>query len=353
MRAAPIPVRPAYPPAPSAQHLQRAAWATVVAATNEWGTSAGDLCTKLFPDDAVARHLLTRAAISGATTSTPAWAGLLAQRAVGEWLGSLVPASAAAALIARGPVLSLTGYGSINVPIRAAGPTATGWVDEAGAIPMRAWSFSSALLSPHKMAVIVVLTKELAQNSNALPIFEAVLREEAAMSLDSAYFSADDGSTAGHHAGLLAGLVAGTGSAVMANDLAKLAETVGANGSGQVVFVMSPGRAAAAAVRMPAEATATVLPSLAVPADRVIAIDPLALVHGFGSEVELMASEEPLLHMSDTPLNIASGAQGSGVLATPAQSMFQTAMIATRLIVDVSFAARRSGAIAFMNGCTW
>jgi hypothetical protein len=70
---------------------------------------------------------------------------------------------------------------------------------------------------------------------------------------------------------------------------------------------------------------------------------------------EFEVSEVATIHMEDTtPLNIASGAQGSGVLATPTQSMFQTAQIAIRMLANVNWAMRRSGMVQFIgSGVNW
>lgn len=331
------------------QALIRSCWAAASAVPLH--ANSADHVARLWPNDPIAHAILTRGAVSGALTSVPAWAGALANRAVSQWLPTLAPASAAAALIGRGITIALTDVVPLAIPVRANAPTAVGWVDEGGNIPVRSWQFSTVELNPAKMAVIVVLSKDLARTANALPIFEAMLREEAALSLDVAYFSTDDGSVAGSHAGLLGGLIAGTGSDDMAEDLAALAAIVGAGGSGSVVYVTGPGRAAAASIRMPAEASATVLPSLAVPEDRVVAVDPLSLVHGFGAEPEIFASEEVTLHMSDSPTNVsAPGAPPT--VAAPTQSMYQTSQIALRLLLDIAFVARRP-AVAYLDGCTW
>jgi hypothetical protein len=337
------------------QHIPRAAWAAVTAALRDEAGHVRDpvaAARRLWPDDEVSPLLLTRAATTGATTTVSGWASQLLTRQVAEWLGSLGPASAAARLIASGITVPVTDGVPLGVPYRATAPASAPFVDEGGAIPMRAWSFGTSDLNPRKLGILVVLTRELARYSGAQAIFEAMLAEEAAMGLDAAYFGTQ-ASSSSTHAGLLNGLVAGTGSAVMANDLAALAEAAGANGSGNVVYVMGPGRAAAATVRMPAEATATVLPSLACPENRVICIDTKALVHGFGPDPEILASEEALLHMESVPLQIATGAQGSGVLATPTQSMYQTSTIAMRMILTVAFCKRRTGCVAYADGATW
>jgi hypothetical protein len=69
---------------------------------------------------------------------------------------------------------------------------------------------------------------------------------------------------------------------------------------------------------------------------------------------EFDVSDLATLHMEDTtPLQIATGAQGSGVLATPTQSMYQTAQIAIRLLANVNWAMRRSGMVQYIVGVTW
>jgi hypothetical protein len=309
---------------------------------------------ELYPGDHVARAILVRATIAAGDTSTPGWAEELVQQATSRWLGSLVPGSAAAVLItAPGSIeLPIEGEGSIAVPIRSNPPAAAPWVAEGGPIPAFAGALTTTLLRPKKIGILVPFSRELSRLSAAASVFTQMLQEVAAVTLDTAYFSATVISTAAHP-GLLNGLVAGTGTAVMVDDLAKLAESVGTNGSGQVVFVMAPGRAAVAAVRMLAQpASGRILPSLAVPADRVIALDPVALVHSFGPLPDITASGDTTIQFDTAPVDI--GVPGApATVAAPTKSLFQTAQIALRMLLDVAFATRRSGAVAFTDGCTW
>jgi hypothetical protein len=46
------------------------------------------------------------------------------------------------------------------------------------------------------------------------------------------------------------------------------------------------------------------------------------------------------------PLQIASGAQGSGVLATPSRSLWQTDSLGLRMIMEVSWGLRASSGLA-------
>jgi hypothetical protein len=91
-----------------------------------------------------------------------------------------------------------------------------------------------------------------------------------------------------------------------------------------------------------------------VPDGTVIAIDPSAFVSAFGAEPEISSSREAMVHMeADAPLPIATGTQGSGVLATPSRSLFQTDCIGTRLILRAAWAWRAPGAVAWIQDTTW
>jgi hypothetical protein len=57
--------------------------------------------------------------------------------------------------------------------------------------------------------------------------------------------------------------------------------------------------------------------------------------------------------MESVPLPIATGAQGSGVLATPTRSLWQTDTIGVRMTLDVTWAMRRTGMVNFISGITW
>jgi hypothetical protein len=97
-----------------------------------------------------------------------------------------------------------------------------------------------------------------------------------------------------------------------------------------------------------------VVTSITVPEAVVFLIDQAELVQGYGDSPNIDMSNQATLHMEDTtPLPIATGAQGSGVLATPARSLFQTDSLALRLVWDITWNTRRAGAIQFKTGVAW
>ena len=99
----------------------------------------------LFPNDAVAPILL-RSAVSGATTTDPAWAGLLAQDALGDFVASLAPLSAAARLIEAGARVTLQGR-SVAFPRRLGVPASdVAWAGE-GVTPIPAATGDDAMVA--------------------------------------------------------------------------------------------------------------------------------------------------------------------------------------------------------------
>src|SRR5262249_55061571 len=118
---------------------------TVVAALR--GGAPDEHCARLYPVDQVARALI-RAVVSGGTTTTPGWAEELCGPATSSWLGSLAPASAAAALMKIGPLVPMDANGSIHIPVRASAPAALPWVGEGAPIPAQQGALTTATLSP-------------------------------------------------------------------------------------------------------------------------------------------------------------------------------------------------------------
>jgi hypothetical protein len=97
----------------------------------------------------------------------------------------------------------------------------------------------------------------------------------------------------------------------------------------------------------------TILTSTTVVSGRVIVIDAADFASATGGGPDFDVSETATLHMEDTtPLQI--GATGApNTVAAPTQSMFQTAQIALRLLIDTSWAMRRTGMVQYVDAVTW
>jgi len=96
------------------------------------------------------------------------------------------------------------------------------------------------------------------------------------------------------------------------------------------------------------------LPVIAAPylaADQVVAVDAAAFASALGAP-DFNVSENPTVHMDTVPLPI--GTPGSpAVVAAPTQSLWQTAAIGLRCLIDCDWTLRRAGAVATITGVTW
>ena len=347
----PIPVRPAISPEP-AQHFARAAVAAAVAASGHHGRDKADVVRTLYGDDEPTTIIL-RAATSGATTT--GWAAGIAAKAFGDFFSTL-PASAASAILARATRTRFVGVDEFTYPIRANAPTALPWVGESAPIPVRAGALGTVKVAPRKFGVLSVFSREVAKRADAKGIISGILREDAALSLDVGLFSAAAGDATVHR-GLLYGvtpLVASTAPIkrdAMQEDLAALAGAVAGVGGSEPIIVASPARAARAGILAP-ELEGRVLASAAIANTRVVAVDASALVVAMDEEPDITAGIEGTIHMETSPAHIGTAGTPNAV-AAPTQSMYQTDQIALRVLGDVAWTARRTGAVAYLDGGAW
>jgi HK97 family phage prohead protease/HK97 family phage major capsid protein len=326
-----------------------------------------------YPDDE-ATAIVTRAAVAGANTTTTNWAIELVQLAQGEFVNLLYPNSVFPKLSAMGTALNFgPNSGSIKIPSRQTTPSIGGsFVAEAAPIPVRRLGTTSITLYPHKVGTISVYSREIAAYSN--PDIEALIRDsivnDTSINVDGVLLDSTAVSTT-RPAGLTNGVstltaTAGGGYAAFLGDMNKLtAPFYAVNAGRKLAMLMNPAQRnqllfapgpAGAPFGWSTQFTDmfTVIASTTIAAGAVYMIDTVDFVSVSGAP-EFEVSEVATVHMEDTtPLNIATGAQGSGVLATPTQSMFQTGQIAIRMLANISWAMRRTGMVQFIgSGVSW
>lgn len=316
---------------------------------------------------------VVKAAVAGATTTAAGWAAELVNTVTLDFLETLRPMSVFPELAAAGGARLDFGpnAGAYRIPYRAATPSIGGsFVGEGAPIPVRRLGLGSTTLGPKKMGVISVFTREIARYSN--PAIESLLQDEiradTAITLDSVLL--DTGAaTAVRPAGLLNGVApiaatAGGGADAFIGDILALRAPFDAAYAGQGIrLIMSPGRLERA--RLLADGAGTIgftgailnaydpIASEAVAADTMIAIRAGDFVSAAGDTPEFETSDQTVLHMEDTtPLQIGT-AGAPATVAAPAQSMFQTAQTAVRMLLDVNWTMRRAGMVQVINGLTW
>lgn len=129
------------------------------------GGDAEDLLAGLWPGDEVS-PLIVRAATSLGATTTSGWASEIAAVGVADFVDQLTPQSAAAALFRRSTRLSFAGTASLSLPSIVTAASAS-WIGEAAPIGVSDIGFDAALLTPSKLAALVVVSEELLKYSTA------------------------------------------------------------------------------------------------------------------------------------------------------------------------------------------
>lgn len=309
--------------------------------------SASEVAARMWPSDRVIAELVERGATAPAMTSVTGWAAELAQRVVSDAIEALGPASAGAEVLKQGLVLSWDGAGSISAPGFVAEFGNAGWVAEGDPIPVRQLAAGPAILNPHKLGAIAVLTREMMESSNAEALISDALIKAAGRMLDEVLFDANP-ETAQRPRGLRNGIATLTASSnadpgyAFGEDVTALVNALGpVAGNGPYIIVTNPGRAVGMALRFISEAeNVIVLGSNAVIND-VLAIAPAALVAALSPEPEIETSNAATLHMDTVPQVVGT--------AGPHRSMFQTDSVAVKVRWPVSWVLRDPRGFAWLT----
>lgn len=332
--------------------------AAVMLRAHVTGVSPERTAKELYGKDHGLDQLITRTASTPASTSTPAWLGIIAHDVV--WtnlIQKITGLSAAAGLMAQGIRVDLSGVASITIPGRLYNPASGGdWIGEGQAIPFRKPILSPGpKLTPHKLGVLASFSRELVEaGSNIEQFTEAAIRESAAALLDLQMFSTNAGDAI-YPPGILLGATSVTATSVSApwaisSDIGALVQALANYGGGlEPVIIAAP--AQAAALRMWRQADFyTILASVALAAGTVVAVEASSFVSGQDGIPEFSTSTGATLHEEDTtPTDIVSG----GVPATPVKSLFQVDIIGLRMILRASWAMRNAKHVAIVTGVSW
>ena len=344
-------------------------------------TKLPDRIAREFDDPVLkaVHSVITRASTDPpAMTSVPGWAQELVQQIYTDFMALLIPKSIFVRLSGLGLSLSFGRAGKVVIPTRARTPTIAGsFVGEGNPIPVRQGAFTSQTLTPKKMAVITTWTRELDEHS--LPAIEGLLRravqEDTGIALDSVLIDANPATTT-RPAGLLNGIAAlaataGGGLAAFDADLKQVTNAVITGTYGNVrspAWLMNeadinsakllsapntgiyPHKADLEAGRLLGY---PVIPSVTVPAHRMIFIDAADFVSVTEGGPRFDISDQATLHMEDTnPLALATPGTPATV-AAPQRSLFQTDSLALRLVQPMNWLQRRAGTVAWVDTVTW
>ncbi|XIA64904.1 hypothetical protein ACFIOY_40205 [Bradyrhizobium sp. TZ2] len=152
-------------------------------------------------------------------------------------------------------------------------------------------------------------------------------------------------------AGLLAGVTpltptAGGGSTALLGDIKKMLAAIAP--ALRPVLITTSVQAASIATLSQAPLPVIAAPYLA--ADQIVAVDAAAFASSLGPP-DFSTDENPTVHMESVPLPI--GTPGSpATVAAPSQSLWQTAAIGLRCLIDCDWVLRRTGGVATITGVT-
>jgi hypothetical protein len=271
-----------------------------------------------------------------------------------SFLDALVPMSAGAALLRAGIGLNFNGSAQISAPSVAL-PNAS-FVAEAAPISVQKAPSAAATLTPHKLAAIVTLSRELLEAGSAEDLVRAALVEATGPALDAILFDANAATTT-RPAGLLAGITPLAASAATekseaaADDLAQLAlATASVGGNGNVVLVGSPDTMAAIKTRLPQTPDWPTFVSASLPPKTVIMVATNAIVSAIEGAPVVDASPHAEIHFETVPQEIVTAA---GTVATPVASIYQDDTLALRLRWSLTWALRSSAGIAWVQNTKW
>ena len=288
-------------------------------------------------------------------------------------------------LAARGMALQFGRAGWINMPTRARTTTIAGsFVGEGQPIPVRQALFALQFITPKKLGVITVMTREIEEHS--VPAIEALLRqaisEDTGELIDSVLLDTNP-ADAVRPPGIRNGIAALTGTTAagepggafyqMVRDIRRSrAALIGPTNDNvrAPCFLMNPIRADAIALQ-PAPGTGSfpfrdairsgslegwpVFELTTIPTMRSIVIDAADFVTAGQGAPTFEVSDQATLHMEDTdpaPIHGPPPGGGAAVAATPVRSLWQTDSFALRLLYRVNWMLRRP-MVAWMTTFNW
>jgi HK97 family phage prohead protease len=318
--------------------------------------------------------IILRAAVAPAQTTVAGWAAELVNIAVADFLNQLPIIAMYPRIAAKGPRFTFGQYGVIKIPARSATPTINGsFIGEGQPIPVRKLGLSSISLTPKKMGVISEFTREMALHS--IPSIEGVVRQaindDTAVAIDTVLIDANPATTV-RPAGLLNGISGLTPSAaaaridkIIADISALMAPIIAARGGRDLVLLCNPAQKLSMSWAVTpmgqfifqdgelASRGLTVVSSTSMPATQLVMIDAADFASVTGDSPQFDVSDVATIHEEDTtPLAIGT-AGAPPTVAAPVRSLWQTASIGIRMMLDMNWTMRRAGMVSWMTGVTW
>lgn len=325
---------------------------------------------------AATHRLVTKAAVAAATTSDATWAGPLVgdeTSVFADFVEYLRPQT----ILGRFGTNGIPSLRRVPFRVPLIGQTSGGdgyWVGEGQAKPLTKFDFERNTLEPLKVANIAVATMEVIRDSS--PSADGIIRDQLAAALrqrlDIDFIDPDKAAVAGVSPASILNGVAGIASsgtdadAVRADLKALFSAFIAANNAPTSgVFIMTATMALSLslmvnALGQPEFPTITmtggtlnglpVIVSEFVPTDSsgsiVAMVNASDIYLGDEGGIDLSMSTEASLQMDNAPDNPTTA-------STVLVSLFQRNLVAFRAERAISWARRRTSAVAYLTGVNW
>jgi hypothetical protein len=299
-----------------------------------------------------------KTATGPALSSQSGWASELIATVIVDIADRLLAPSVFSQLRDRGLALDFIDGAVTRVP--GVQPVASGsFVAEGAAINVGALLITAASLPAKKAASIIAVTKELLRGSAASveASLQAIMSEDLSLAIDAILLDAT-AADAIRPAGLRAGVsgltpsATGTPTEKMMADVKALLNGIAPSIRPTLIAGTTP--SASLSILGP-QLGVPVIPAPQLTGGTVIMLDAAAFASIVGT-IEINTTEEAVIHMSDAALPLVGGTVQPpviGSVAAPQQSLFQTASVGMRSILNINWTLRRSGAVAWMTGVGW
>jgi hypothetical protein len=316
---------------------------------------AGAVAKQRWPDDRVAADIATRAAVTPTSTTT---ANVPISNVISDLIALLGPKSGAAAeLFSRALQLEFNTAASIMVPNVTPSVTGVTFIAQGSPFPVRQLAFSAGpVIAPQKMVLGAGLTREMTESSNGEKMIEAVLRENIALALDTLLLDTVQGTTTRpqglrYNVNALSA-TAGGGVGALIADLAQLVDAVSAIGT-DVMFLANPREAIKVRAHLPLLGSPVIATS-GLATGVLMSVVPRALaVIGSDQPIRVETSTETAVHYEDTSPQPISTVGTPNQIAAPVLSAFQMDHTVIKLVADITWSMRTTGAVAWTSSVSW
>lgn len=318
--------------------------------------------------------IIVKAATDPATMTDAAWAAPLVRETWGEFMDLIRDISIYPRL--PGIRLEFDRYGKITLPKNVGrGQLAGSFVGEGKPIPVREGAYGGVDLTPKKLAVISVFTREIGMHS--MPAIQGLIQsqmlEDTAESLDGLYLDAEARDTlrpAGMQdttetgAGNINGSSGTTVAAIIADTQAMVGRMIAARTGSTAVWCINPLRvlslrnvqdAASGEFVFRAEIAAGTFQGYPLIISQNVP-DDLLLLQSDGA-VAFANDYAPAIEVSDQATIVFDDTVPDDVLpdtnTQPVKSMFQTDSIAVKMHAGLDWRISRIGGVQILTGVDW